>query len=111
MLNSAVGSVQHQIILWQSLKKNDFLLQLRRFLLDILFVCIVIATISLVHSSGYLQKMAFIIVLATAGGRALFKRLVMRGESELSQQKCQEMEELRERVEEEVRSVFCILSI
>ena len=74
--------------------------------MDILFVCIVISTISLVHSNGYLQKMAFIIVLAMAGGRALFKKLVPSDESVLSQQKSQEIEELRERVGEEVGEAF-----
>ena len=62
------------------------------------------------HSNGYLQKMAFIIILAAAGGRALFKRLVTREASEFDQQRCQEIEELRERVDEEVRSMFLLVT-
>jgi hypothetical protein len=71
--------------------------------LDILFVCITIATISVVHSNGLLQQMAFVIILAMAAGRVLVKRLVTGDETMQSQQKCQEIEELRERVGEEVR--------
>lgn len=71
--------------------------------MDILFVCIAIATISLVHSNGHLQDMAFVIVLAMAGVRVVFKKLVSSDESALSQQKSQEIEDLRERVGEEVR--------
>ena len=41
-----------------------------------------------------------------AGGRALFKKLVPSDESVLSQQKSQEIEELRERVGEEVGEAF-----
>jgi predicted RNase H-related nuclease YkuK (DUF458 family) len=47
--------------------------------------------------------MAFVIILAMAAGRVLVKRLVTGGETMQSQQKCQEIEELRERVGEEVR--------
>ena len=72
-------------------------------MLDILFVCITIATISVVHSNGLLQQMAFVIILAMAAGRVLVKRLVTGDETMQSQQKCQEIEELRERVGEEVR--------
>ena len=75
-------------------------------MLDVLFVCIAISTISLVHSNGYLQQMAFVIVIAMAGGRMLVKKLVMSDESVLSQQKSQEIEELRERVGEEVCLMF-----
>ncbi len=71
-------------------------------MLDILFVCIAISTISLVHSNGLLHQMAFVIILAMAGGRVLVKKLVMSDETVLNQQKSQEIEELRERVGEEV---------
>lgn len=71
--------------------------------MDILFVCIAISTVSLVHSNGLLKEMALITVLATAGVRVLFKKLVTSDESALSQQKSQEIEDLQERVEEEVR--------
>jgi predicted RNase H-related nuclease YkuK (DUF458 family) len=47
--------------------------------------------------------MAFVIILAMAAGRVLVKRLVTGDETIQSQQKCQEIEELRERVGEEVR--------
>ena len=71
-------------------------------MLDILFVCITISTISVVHSNGLLQQTAFVVILAIAGARVLVKKLLMSDESVLSQQKCQEIEELRERVGEEV---------
>ena len=71
-------------------------------MLDILFVCITISTISVVHSNGLLQQTAFVVILAIAGARVLVKKLVMSDESLLSQQKCQEIEELRKRVGEEV---------
>jgi hypothetical protein len=86
-----------------------FSLELRRLVLDVLFVCIAISTISLVHSNGYLQQMAFVTVLAMAGGRMLVKKLVMSDESVLSQQKSQEIEELRERVGEEVCLCFHVV--
>ncbi|XP_028393551.1 coiled-coil domain-containing protein 18-like [Dendronephthya gigantea] len=76
---------------------------IRCLIMDILFVCIAISTVSLVHSNGLLKEMAFITVLATAGVRVLFKKLVTSDESALSLQKSQEIEDLQERVGEEVR--------
>ena len=70
---------------------------------DILFVCVLIATVSFVHSNGYLQEMAFIIVFGIGVIRVVMKKLGMKNVSRMTENKAQEIDELKERVREEVR--------
>lgn len=75
----------------------------RCLVMDILFVCFSMATVSLAHSNGYLQETAFVIVLVTGVIRMAIKKLGVNDTSRISVKKSQEIEELRDRVREEVR--------